>query len=167
MGTILETRINEFNIRKCQPDDHSRVISVVKQWWNGRDLRYALPMLFFDHFADSSYVVYRKGQLVAFFIGFLSQSKKDEGYIHFAGVHPSFRGIGLGAHLYDKFFAHCRENQRRVVKSCTSPVNKGSIAFHTRMGFDIIPGDTEIDGVDVHLNYNRPDDSKVLFVKAI
>lgn len=167
MSTIVETWMNEFDIRNCQPDDHPRVISVVKQWWDGRDLTYALPMLFFDHFTDSSYVAYRNGQLAAFLIGFLSQSKTDEGYIHFAGVHPSFRRIGLGACLYDKFFAYCRKNHRRVVKSCTSPVNKGSIAFHTRMGFDIIPGDAEIDGVDAHLNYNRPDDPKVLFVKII
>ena len=167
MGAIMETWMNEFDVRNCQAEDHHRVIGIVEQWWDGRDLTYALPKLFFDHFNDSSYVIQRQGELVAFLIGFLSQSCKDEGYIHFVGVHPSFRGMGLGSHLYRKFFAYCRKHHRRTVKSCTSPVNKGSIAFHVRLGFDIIPGDSTINGVDVHMNYNRQDDPKVLFMKSI
>ena len=156
-----------FSITHLRPDDHPAVISVIADWWSGRDLTHLLPRLFFDHFSDSSYVVRDEGELVAFLIAFLSQSIKDMGYIHFIGVHPSFRKQGLGAHLYERFFDFCRSQDRHLVKSCTSPVNKGSIEFHRRMGFTIVAGDAQIDGVDVQLDYNRPDDPKVIFLKKL
>jgi hypothetical protein len=53
------------------------------------------------------------------------------------------------------------------VKACTSPVNKGSIEFHKKLGFEIAKGDAEIDGIQVTLDYNRPNDPKVLFEKRI
>lgn len=133
----------------------------------GVPLSYALPKLFFDHFNDSSFVVYNNDQLIAFLIGLLSQSNNNEGYIHFAGVHPSFRKMGLASHLYSLFFEFCRLHNRDLVKCCTSPVNKMSIQFHTRLGFNIEPGDSVIDGVAVKLHYNRPDDHKVLFSRMI
>jgi len=139
----------------------------MKNWWDGRDFIYALPRLFFDHFNESSFVIFHKDELVAFLIGFLSPSNLNEGYIHFAGVHPSFRKIGLGSHLYSLFFDFCRLHNRDTVKSCTSPVNKGSIQFHIKQGFDIEPGDTVVDGFEVKLNYNRHGDHKVLFKKVI
>jgi GNAT superfamily N-acetyltransferase len=79
------------------------------------------------------------------------------------GVHPGYRGRGLARDLYQRFFDVCREQGRSVVRSCTSPVNRGSIAFHQRMGFRIEPGDRVDGGVPVTLDYNRPGDPKVLF----
>jgi ribosomal protein S18 acetylase RimI-like enzyme len=157
----------ELNIRNCQPEDHADVIAVVKEWWGGRDLAYALPRLFFDHFNDTSFVVRHNDSLVAFLIGFMSPSKKKEGYIHFAGVHPEYRKMGLASHLYGLFFDCCRTHDRSIVRACTSPVNTGSIGYHTRMGFAILPGNGVLNGVAVTLDYNRPGDPKVLFQKQL
>lgn len=154
-------------IRNCRPENHSEVIAVIKQWWGGRDLTGFLPKLFFDHFNDTSFVAHANDRLVAFLIGFMSPTQTEVGYIHFAGIHPEYRRIGLGSHLYDLFYDCCRSHQRSIVKSCTSPVNTGSIAFHTRLGFEILPGNGVIDGVAVTLDYNRPDDPKVLFQKSV
>jgi len=159
--------INDFHIRHCRPDDHADVIAVVKEWWGGRDLAWALPRLFFDHFNDTSFVTRRQGDLAGFLIGFMSPNRRDEGYIHFVGIHPDFRKISLASRLYHLFYDCCRENQRSTVRSCTSPVNTGSIDFHTRMGFEILPGDGIIDGVPVASDYNRPNDHKVLFQKIL
>lgn len=164
---IPETLLEEFTIRNIIPQDHHEVLAVMKDWWGGRDLTYALPRLFFDHFNDSSFAIYHQNQIVAFLIGFLSPSKANEGYIHFAGVHPSFRKIGLGSHLYSLFFDFCRSHNRTTITSCTSPVNKGSIQFHIKQGFEIEPGDSEVEGTMVCLNYNRVGDHKVLFKKTI
>jgi len=103
---------------------------------------------------------------VAFLIGFLSQTKPDQGYVHFAGIHPDYRSIGIGAFLYEKFYEVCQKYGRNVIKACTSPVNTGSIAFHQSIGFKIAPGNSEMDGTPVTLDYNKPDDPKVLFVTA-
>lgn len=154
-------------IRKSKPSDHQKIISVLKDWWGGRDLTWMLPKLFLLHFTNTSFIIEKDGELIAFLIGFLSPAKPKEGYIHFSGVHPDSRGIGIGAYLYDRFFKICKENNRNIIKACTSPVNKGSIAFHKKIGFNISTGNAEIDGIQVTLDYNKPDDPKVLFEISI
>jgi GNAT superfamily N-acetyltransferase len=152
-----------LKIRDSKPADHKRIISVLKDWWGGRDLSWMLPKLFLIHFCNTSFVIEKDDELIAFLIGFLSPSRANEGYIHFAGVHPEYRGIGIGNFLYDRFFGICIENGRNKIKACTSPVNKGSIEFHKKFGFNISKGNAEIDGIQVTLDYNKPDDPKVLF----
>jgi ribosomal protein S18 acetylase RimI-like enzyme len=156
------------NIRYSKPSDHPRIIKVMKDWWDGRDLTPMLPRLFLEHFFNTSMVMEdRENELIAFLIGFLSQSQANEGYIHFVGVHPEYRGSGLGTYLYHRFFQTCRENNRAIVRTCTSPVNKGSIEFHKKMGFQIEPGNGQQLNVTVTLDYNSPGDPKVLFVKKV
>jgi len=153
----------DLTIRNSKPSDHQRIISVMKDWWGGRDLTWMLPKLFLVHFCDTSFIIEKEEDLVAFLIGFLSQSKANEGYIHLVGVHPNYRGMGLGEFLYHRVFQICKANNRDTIRSCTSPVNKGSIRFHKKIGFTILKGDFEVDGVQVSLDYNHPGDSKVLF----
>lgn len=109
-------------------------------WWGGRDLTAMLHELYFEHFSNTCFVVEQGDQLVGFLIGLLSQSRPDEAYIHFVGVHPDFRKAGIASQLYEKFFDICRNNNRTVVRGCTSPVNSDSIAYHARMGFEIEHG---------------------------
>jgi GNAT superfamily N-acetyltransferase len=92
-------------IRSIRPSDHRLVISVIDDWWGGRHMADMLPRLFFEHFTDTSFAAERDGELAGFLIGFESQSRPAEGYIHFAGVHPAERGRGLGRQLYERFFA--------------------------------------------------------------
>ena len=158
----------DLKIRNIESSDHSEVISVLKDWWGGRDLTSMLPMLFFRHFCNTSFAIENpESELVAFMIAFLSQSRKNEGYIHFVGVHPEYRGRGIAGYLYNRFFQICRQNNRSVVRACTSPVNRDSIRFHTKTGFQIEPGNGAEADIPVTQNYNRPGDAKVLFVKSI
>ncbi len=154
-------------IRNSKPSDHHRIINVLKDWWGGRDLTWMLPKLFLNHFCDTSFIIERDDELIAFLIGFLSQSNADEGYIHFAGVHPDYRSIGIGEYLYEQFYKACKENKRDTIRACTSPVNKGSIEFHKKIGFQIEQGNSKFDGISVTLDYNQPNDPKVLFIKKI
>lgn len=158
---------HDISIRKGEPSDHDRIISVMKEWWEGRDLTAMLPKLFLIHFQDTVLVAEKENDLVGFLIGFFSQSYTNEAYIHFVGVHPQFRKRGLAKKLYDAFFAICRKHHRTTVRACTSPVNKGSIEFHKRMGFELERGNGEIDGIPVTLDYNRAGDHKVLFKRRM
>jgi len=155
----------DYNIRTAKSSDHPRIISVMPNWWDGRDLRPLLPRLFLKHFCDTSFIIEKENELIGFLIGFLSQSIQDEAYIHFVGIHPDFRRKGLGKTLYRRFFNQCPNNGRTLVRACTSPINKDSIEFHQRMGFQIEPGDGQIDSIPVTLDYNCPGDHKVLFMK--
>ena len=156
-----------LKVRNANPADHQKIIDVLKDWWGGRDLTWMLPKLFFIHFNNTSFVIEKQDELIAFLIGFLSPVKPMEGYIHFSGVHPDYRGIGIGGYLYNHFFKICKENSRNIIRACTSPFNKGSIEFHKKIGFSISTGNAEIDGIQVTLDYNKPDDPKVLFEISI
>ena len=148
-----------MEIRHAEPADYGRVIGRVNAWWGGRDMAPMLPRLFFVHFEGTSYVVDDgDGQLVAFLIGFLSQTDPDEAYIHFVGVSPEHRGGGLGRQLYERFFEDARAAGRTRVTCVTSPVNEGSVAFHEALGF--------ISERVAH-DYDGPGEDRVLFVKTL
>lgn len=157
----------KWKMRNAEPSDHGRIISVLPDWWGGRDLRAMVPKLFLVHFWDTSFIIEREDELIGFLVAFLSPAIHNEACIHFVGVHPGFRKNGLAKALYERFFGLGQEKGRTIVRACTSPINKGSIAFHERMGFLIEPGDGVIDGIPVTLDYNRPGDHKVLFTKHL
>jgi ribosomal protein S18 acetylase RimI-like enzyme len=155
------------DIRQIRPSDYRPVISVIDGWWNGRHMADMLPRLFFEHFTDTSFAAERDGELAGFLVGFVSQSHPAEAYIHFVGVHPDERGRGLGRQLYERFFAAVQARGRDLVRALTAPVNQGSVRFHQRMGFDIEPGDSEVDGIAVTSGYDGDGNDRVRFVKHL
>jgi ribosomal protein S18 acetylase RimI-like enzyme len=86
--------LDNVKIRNGTPFDHEKVISAMPEWWDGRDLSTAALKVFFIHFRDTTYIAEIGNKLVGFLIGFMSQSERKVGYIHFVGVHPQFRRGG-------------------------------------------------------------------------
>lgn len=154
-------------LRNAEPRDFYFVTSVINDWWGGRQMRDMLPKLFFVHFRETSFIAEVDGEIVGFLNGFFSQTFSEEAYIHFVGVHPDYRKAGVARKLYEKFFEVTRARGRHIVRCVTSPVNKTSIAFHLRMGFEIEPGDDVVDGISAHSNYDGKGESRVLFVKYL
>jgi len=146
-------------IRHARPSDYGRVIGRVNVWWSGREMAPMLPQLFFLHFEGTSFVAETgDDDLVAFLCGFLSQTEPEEAYIHFVGVSPEHRGEGVGRLLYERFFDAVRAQGRSVVRCVTSPLNRGSIAFHEALGFE----------VDRVVNdYDGPGEDRTLLVKRL
>jgi predicted GNAT superfamily acetyltransferase len=142
-------------------------MAVIDDWWGGRPMADMLPRLFFEHFTDTSFVAERDGELAGFLVGFRSQSRPAEAYIHFVGIHPAERGRGLGRQLYERFFDAVRARGCAEVHAVTSPVNRGSIAFHQRMGFAIEPGEARVDGVPVTVGYDGDGQDRVRFVRPL
>jgi GNAT superfamily N-acetyltransferase len=158
---------DNIKVRNATPPDHERVISVMPEWWSGRDLSSSVLKVFFIHFNETTFIAEINEELVGFLVGFMSQSFNDVGYIHFAGVHPQFRKSGIGRLLFERFYQKCKAKNRTIVKSCTSPVNKLSINFHKKMGFEIESGNGIIDDAPVTLDYLGKGNSKVLFKKKL
>ncbi|MBI3240935.1 MAG: GNAT family N-acetyltransferase [Chloroflexi bacterium] len=154
----LSSLSSSFSLRHPTESDHPRVLAILSDWWGGRDLSHLLPRLYFQHFNDTSFIVEKDGELAAFLIGFISQSESGVAYIHFVGVHPEHRKSGLGRQLYERFFELARARGAKEVHCITGPVNSGSIAFHTKMGF--IPSQPIPD-------YDGPGDDRVAFKKTI
>jgi ribosomal protein S18 acetylase RimI-like enzyme len=124
-----------MHVRAATEADHLRVLEVIDEWWDGRPLAHLAHRLFFEHFADTSLIAEDDAGLAGFLIGFLSQSRPDEAYVHLVGVRPDLRGSGLGRELYGRFFALARESWCAVVTCITAPENTRSIAFHAALGF--------------------------------
>jgi len=99
--------------------------------------------------------------------GYRSQSRPGEAYIHFVGVDPAERGSGLGRLLYETFFQAAQARDCIVVRAVTSPVNRGSVVFHQRMGFQLEPGDAEVDGVPVFSGYDGPGGDRARFIRSL
>jgi L-amino acid N-acyltransferase YncA len=114
-------------------------------------------------FRRTSLVVEHDDELIGFLIGFPCVDHLDEACVHFAAVHPAWRGAGLGRDLYRRFFGIARAQGRSVVRAVTAPANKASIAFHTTLGFVVLPGDDEVDGVPVTLDLGPQGDYVVRF----
>lgn len=159
--------MNEVLIRHAEPSDYRSIIAVVDEWWGGRHMADMLPKLFFVHFRPTSFIAECNGEVVGFVIGFVSQTHSEEAYIHFVGVHPSHRHGGLAKKLYEWFFAAAEKLGCRVVRCVTSPVNKGSISFHRRMGFTAEDGGKLFDGTPIVEGYDGEGEDRVLFFKAL
>lgn len=123
-------------VRRARPSDYDRIAVVIDAWW-GRPILSSLPRLFLDHFHRSSFVAENDDGLTGFLVGIVSPSEVDQAYIHFVGVHPHARSIGLARNLYEEFFQVARAQQRHVIRAITAPVNAVSIAFHERLGFTV------------------------------
>ncbi len=148
---------HDIRLRTAAAADYDRVIAVIDDWW-GRPLRHLLPRLFLDHFHATSFVAERDGDLAGFLIGFLSPSVRDAAYIHFVAVDPRSRGNGLARALYERVFGLAAADGRQVVRAITGPVNSGSIAFHTAMGFTVTGPVPDYDG---------PGSAKMLFERRL
>lgn len=145
------------DIRRARPGDYDGLIGVVDHWW-GRTVVPSLPRLFLDHFHRTSLVASDEDGISGFLIGFGSPSDPDAAYIHFVGVRPDARKVGLGRTLYDQFFELARADGRKVVSAITSPANFTSIDFHRSLGFTVtgpIP------------DYNGPGRSLITFERTL
>ncbi|GGH77153.1 ribosomal protein S18 acetylase RimI-like enzyme [Pullulanibacillus pueri] len=156
-----------MTIRLVKSSDYYRLSPLINEWWGERQMSDKLPKLFFDHFNATSFVAEDNGEIIGFLIGFLSQTHSHEAYIHFVGVHPNYRKQGLGKQLYSTFFNKVKGQGRTTVRCITSPVNTSSIAYHTKMGFDIEEGDRKVDGVWVKTDYDGLGQDRVLFLKKL
>jgi ribosomal protein S18 acetylase RimI-like enzyme len=159
--------MNEVVVRHAEVDDHRSIITVVDEWWGGRHMALMVPKLFFRLFRPTSFVAMHGDLVVGFVIALVSQSDRDEGYIHFVGVHPDFRKSGLGSLLYDQVFEAMKDLGCKVVRCVTSPINKGSIAFHLQMGFKPETSERVVEGVPFFADYDGPGEDRVLFSKTL
>ncbi len=156
--------------RAATAADHGRMIEAIRLWWGdsrspaeARELSRLLPRLFLEHFSGTSLVVEDDGRLAAFLVGFHSADRPEQAYIHFVGVDPERRRAGLAAGLYRTFFDRAQRSGRTTIRAITSPANRGSIAFHRRLGFALEPGDHEVNCVPVHRDHDGPGEHRVCF----
>ena len=127
-----------MNTRNAEMSDYHPVLNAMLEWWDGRDLRNKVYWGLFRHFKQTSFIVEdEKGDLVAFLLGYLSQTFQNEAYINWIGVHPEHRNKGIARMLYERFFDVARSSGRSLVTCGTSKNNKTSMNWHKHIGFAV------------------------------
>jgi GNAT superfamily N-acetyltransferase len=150
-----------LSIRPADSADYDRIIGELDAWWGGRAMSTMLPRLFFTHFRPWTFIAEDAEGIAGFLAGFQSQSDLQQAYCHFIGVHPRARGRGVGEALYQRLCADALARGCREVLAVTSPLNTGSIAFHRRLGFVPLPGDSDVAGVPFTPDYDGPGEDRV------
>lgn len=157
-----------MSIRHLEEDDyHQAIIAVIDDWWAGRHMAHLLPRVFFVHFRETSFAIAEGCTIICFLAGFVSQTYPGQAYIHFVGIHPDHRRRGLEHRLYSMFFETVRELGCTTVRCITSPVNGGSMAFHTHMGFEIEGVTREYQGVPCTIKGELNGEHRALFVRTL
>lgn len=146
-----------MQVRNIVVEDYFKVSSVLNDWWGGRPMTQLLPRLFFEHFQPTSFVIETEDELVAFIIGFISQTNSNEAYIHFVGVNPNYRKQGHANHLYDLFIKTVKAMGCNKIHCITTPINTGSISFHEAIGFE----------VQLSKDYAGKGQDRIIFSKSI
>ena len=148
------------------PATIEHVVAVIDQWWGGRPMSGRLSHVFFVHFRPTSFVLECDGELLGFLIGFVSQTAPDEAYVHFVGVHPGYRQLGLGRRLYGRF---CTVAGLHGCQRCAQPHRAREPAVDRvpqRPGLRVDPGDDDVGGVsDGRLRWFG--EHRVRFVKRL
>ncbi len=62
--------MNNITIRHAEPSDYQPIISVMNDWWGGRNMSDILRKLFFVHFRETNFVAESEGKIVGFLIVF-------------------------------------------------------------------------------------------------
>jgi len=148
--------------RSATAADSDPMAAAIEGWW-ARHLRQFVHPLFLEHFGDTCLVVEDEGKLVAFLVGMLSQRHAGQAYVHFLGVHPDYRGRGLGRELYERFSAVVRQRGATVVVAETGALNTRSSAFHRRLGFTFEDGEEFMGGVPANRNVHGTGEDVTLF----
>jgi ribosomal protein S18 acetylase RimI-like enzyme len=136
--------------RGAEPTDAAAVAKAIDDWWPGKHMVHAVCPQLFEHFGDTCVVAEREGALVGFLVGFVSQRMPGTGYVHYAGVRPDCRGLGIGQEMYRRFTEAAADRGCTRLLAETGAWNVESIAFHQNVGFTLEPGDEIVDGLPVH-----------------
>jgi ribosomal protein S18 acetylase RimI-like enzyme len=127
--------VKDITIGPVQYGDLAEILKNYQRFWGDREVPRTLhhPM-FFIEFADTALTARdADGEIIGYLLGFIAT--QGNAYIHLVAVRDDARGRDIGRRLYETFFENARNRGATAVKAITSPENKGSVAFHRRMGF--------------------------------
>jgi GNAT superfamily N-acetyltransferase len=154
-----------IEVSACTPQDYSEILEDLAEFWDGRNVRYLHHPYLIHEFGNSAFVIRSGDYVAAYLFGFISQTE-PVGYVHAVAVRTSARRRRLGQRLYNHFIQFARRHGCQHIKAITTPSNSGSIAFHKRLGMQLL-GEANSDGLPVVADYAGRGAPRVVFWKSI
>lgn len=152
---------NDLKIEQCTKADFYSILENIEEFWGSdRTLIYHHPMFIYE-FGNSAFVIKENNSVIAYLLGFISQTEPT-GYIHMAGVSQTHQQKGLGKQLYSHFINYAKAKNCNKIKAITTSTNKGSIAFHKKLGMRLL-GESNGEGVPVIKDYSGKGKDRVVF----
>ncbi|MGW3118170.1 N-acetyltransferase family protein [Streptomyces sp. NPDC001107] len=142
-------------IAPAQVTDIQQVLADHPRYWGDRDLRDLHLLALVQEFGETCLVARSDDGILGYLIGFVTPG--GTGYVHLIATRDDARGSGLGRELWGAFTEAARRQGAVRLKAITSLGNKGSIAFHRSLGFE----------VRVEEDYNGPGEDRVVFSRAV
>lgn len=159
-----------LRFRRPTEADYPTIVRVIDDWWGGRRMDVLLPRLWLQHFTGTSWLAEtEEGRLAGFLIGFHSPDQAGVAYCRLMATDPNLRLRGVGRALYERFFADARGADRHQVRAVTWPGNRGAIAFHEALGFEIEagPGSQNLYGTPSQPAYDFDREDRTILVRSI
>lgn len=157
--------MNTADISLCTRQDFDQIVAALDEFWDGRDMRGLHHPFLLHEFGNSAFVIRRGTEVLAYLLGFISQTAPT-GYVHAIAVRASARRQGHAQRLFEHFVTFARARGCTHVKAITTPTNAGSIAFHRNLGMQLL-GEPGHAGVPVIADYAGPGAARVVFWKDI
>ena len=151
-------------IEPLSREDFLTIIEEHSKFWDD-DLTFQLHHpIFIEEFGDTAYVIRHDGEIIAYLLGFYSQTSPTA-YIHMVAVREGHRGKGLARKLYEHFIDAARKKGCTTLKATASPFNEKSIRFHQALGMTMQGEDFHqgVQGVKVVKDYLRKGSHRVVF----
>ena len=148
-------------ISQATKADFDQIVTEIADFWGSdRTLHLHHAGLIYE-FGNTAFVIRDGARVTAYLFGYLAQTGPTA-YVHLIAVRRTNQGQGLGRQLYAHFMDVARARGCTALKAITTPTNRASIAFHTRLGMSLL-GEPNADGIPVIRDYAGPGLDRVVF----
>ena len=165
--------MHKIEIRNSEEDDFlpiSQIARKCRPMVTERNSIYHLFTKFFQNTVFVAEIIHNGHKIViGFLIGFISQSKSDECYIHLLCVDPEFRGRGIASNLIKNFCDVVTQEGCKKIYLITKPINQKAINFYQKIGFNVVSASktVKIRGMDVYEDYDGFGEHMVVLKKEL
>jgi ribosomal protein S18 acetylase RimI-like enzyme len=167
----MNTLLGVTKIESLKEHHYDYIVQQLDTWWDGRNMVAMLPRLWFKDFQTTSFIALNEDDTpIGFLVGYISATDTTKAYVHFIGIDPACRGVGVGSQLYETFFNLAKSSGATFVDAVTSPKNLKSLLFHESMGFKGINPTGQITSpteAQFHTDYDGPGEDRIVLRKNI
>ncbi|MEU8179165.1 GNAT family N-acetyltransferase [Micromonospora sp. NPDC049047] len=114
-------------------------------------------------FSSTCAVALEEGALAGAVIAFRSQDDPADVYVQDVMTHPDFRRRGVARLLLDSVRARAAEWGCRRLYLTSEPENRAAHRTWLTLGFRNVPGEREVDGVQVTADFKGPGKDRAVY----